>query len=184
MAKVNNVTNAKPKIGGAIYVAPVGTSLPTDTTTELTSFKKLGYCSDDGLTNSTEIETANQKAWGGDNVLNMQISKTDTFNFKLIEALNVDVLKTVYGNNNVTGDLSTGITVEVKNEELEPLSWIFEIILQNGALKRIIVPSAVITETGEIAYKDDEAVGYEITISADSDENGLTHYEYIKSKGE
>ena len=30
MANVSNVTSAKPKIGGAIYSAPLGTALPTD----------------------------------------------------------------------------------------------------------------------------------------------------------
>ena len=35
MAKEANVTTAKPKIGGAVYSAPLGTALPTDATTEL-----------------------------------------------------------------------------------------------------------------------------------------------------
>ena len=65
-----NVSAGKPKIGGAIFAAPVGTTLPTDTDTTLdNAFKNLGFVSDDGLTNSTDLETEEIKAWGGQNVL-------------------------------------------------------------------------------------------------------------------
>lgn len=180
MANEKNVSAAKPKIGGAISVAPVGTTLPTDAKSELEGvFKSLGFISDDGLTNSNSPETDNQKAWGGQNVLNMMTSKEDTFQFKLIEALNIDVLKTVYGEENVTGDLSTGIKVASKNEEPENFSWIVDMILKGNVLKRIVVPSASITEIGDITYKDDESIGYECTISAVPDQNDTSHYEYM-----
>jgi hypothetical protein len=40
-----------PKIGGGLYRAPLGTTLPTDTTTSLNvAFISLGYVDDDGVT--------------------------------------------------------------------------------------------------------------------------------------
>ena len=70
MPTVANVTTGKPKVAGAVFVAPTGTTLPTDATTALgTAFKELGYVSEDGVTNNNSPESENVKAWGGDTVL-------------------------------------------------------------------------------------------------------------------
>lgn len=176
------VSTGKPKVGGAIYRAPLGTALPTDASTALNdAFKCLGYCSDDGLTNDNTMEVEKIKAWGGDTVLNAQTSKEDEFGFTLIEVMNEHVLKTVYGDENVTVDATAGtISIQANSKEQGEAAFVIDMILKGGALKRIVIPTAKVTEVGTITYKDDEAVGYETTLGCTPDSAGNTHYEYIK----
>lgn len=176
---VSNVSAGKPNASGSIYRAPAGTTLPTDASTALASaFVCLGYASDDGLKNefSTEDEV---KAWGGDVVLS---TKEDKFTFTLIEVLSPEVLKVAYGDTNVTGtSLASGVSVAVNDTQQGGSVYVFEMLLGKDTLKRIVVPKGIVSEIGEIEYKDDEPVGYEITITCGADESGNTHYEYLKT---
>ena len=177
---VKKVTVGKPKIGGSVYRAPIGTTLPTDATSTLNeAFKCLGYVSEDGLTNTTELETENIKEWGGATVLNVQTSKDDTWSMTLIEAMNIDVLKMVYGDSNVTGSLDGGIVISANNTPQAPASYVFEMIYNDNAIKRVVLPNAYVTEVGDITYVANEAVGYETTLTAAVDASGNNHYEYI-----
>src|SRR5690625_3675018 len=181
MSDAKNVTTAKPKIGGAVHSAPLGTQLPSDAITELDdAFKSLGYISEDGMSNENSPETENIKAWGGDTVANVQTSKEDTFSYTLIESTNINVLKEVYGDDNVTGDLETGIAIKANNKELEEHCLVVDMVLKGGVLKRIVITSGKVAEIGEISYADADAIGYETTVQANPDQDRNTHYEYIQ----
>lgn len=178
----SNVTTGKPKVGGAVYVGATTATLPTAADGALTGFTCLGYCSEDGVVNSTDIESDIVKAWGGDTVLTLETSKVDTFGLTLIESMNPDVLKEVYGADNVTGTtLAGGIAVSVNSKALTARAWVIDMILKGNVLKRVVIPSGTITDIGDITYTDDDAVGYEITITAVADTNGNSHYEYLKT---
>lgn len=179
---VKNVTSAQPDIAGAIYRAPLGTAVPNNAYSDLdAAFKNLGYVSDDGLTNSNSPETETKKAWGGATILTSQTGRPDTLKYKLVEALNVDVLKSVYGDNAVTGELETGITVDANNKQLPGSCYVVDMVLKDDSLKRIVIPNATLTSLGDVVYKDGEIVGYEVTLTALPDETGSTHKEYIIS---
>ena len=177
---VTNVTTGKPKTTGGIWVGPLDATAPSDASTNLSAdFVCLGYASEDGVTNTFSPDTDTIRAWGGDTVLTPVNGKEDTFTFTLIEALNEDVLKLVFGSSNVTGALGTGLTVKANNDDTDDVSLVFEMVLRGGVLKRIYLPICHVTEVGEITYTDGDAVGYEVTVTAQPDSYGNSHYEYI-----
>lgn len=179
------VSLGKPKKGGAIFRAPFGTTLPTSADAVLDeAFVCLGYVNEDGLTNNNSASTDPIRAWGGDIVLLVDNEKEDTFALSLMESLNVDVLKAVYGDDNVSGTLDNGITIRANNTPAEASSWVIDMEMRNGTKKRIVIQNGIISELSEISYVDTEAVGYGVTINAmpgDSSFDYDTHKEYIKA---
>lgn len=175
-------TVGKPKVGGGVYIAPLGTALPTDATTALNAaFKNVGYVSDSGVTNTITRDNTEVKAWGGDTVMNIQTGFNDQWKMKLLQVMNTDVMKPVFKAANVTGALATGVTVTVNSEELEAYAYVIDMIYNNNVLKRIVIPNAKVVELGDITYVDGEPVGYDITLGSVPDDNGNTHYEYMQS---
>lgn len=176
-----NVSTGKPQIAGAVFVAPKGTTAPTDATSALSgSFVCLGYVSEDGLTNNNDMDVSAIKAWGGAIVYRSLTELDDNFALTLIESENVDVLKAVYGDSNVTTDAGGTTKVEVKAEDPQERVWVFDLALRGSRAKRIVIPDGAITSRGAITYNDSDAIGYEITVSAYPDSTGKTHTEYLE----
>lgn len=179
-----NVTTGKPKVTGSIFVGATSANLPISATSTISTsdFTSLGYVSEDGVTNANEMDVEKQKAWGGDTVQVLENGKEDRFTMTLIESLNAGVLKAVYNDANVSGTIegTGGLKISVNSAEHKAKAWIIDMILKGGINKRIVIPNGVISEVGDIEYKDNTAIGYEITIDALPDSSGNTHYEYIE----
>ena len=95
-----NVSAAQPKVGGGVYWAPLGTALPVDASTlmsTLTAFKSLGYISDAGITPSRDTSIDKPKAWGGDTVAALQTDESLSYEWTLIEVFSDEVRKFVHG---------------------------------------------------------------------------------------
>lgn len=161
------VSAAKPGVGGAIYMAPLGTTLPTTASVPLAeAFESLGYLSDDGLKHNVNMSSQQTKAWGGDVVLSSQTDKNHTYTFSALEALNATVMKAVYGSSNVSGNLATGVTTKLNADEVVEHAWVFDEILRNGILKRTVIARGKITTIAEINDSDSDPIAYGLTLQA------------------
>ena len=179
----SNVSNAKPKgengrYAGGLYFAPSGTEVPTDASTKLTdTYTSAGYLSDDGIKNKRDRKTEDVVAFGGDTVLSVTTSLTETFELGLLETTK-DTLAIVYGDDNVTAD-GDNITVKHNAKDTPRKAYVFELALTGDRVKRIVVPDGQVSDVDDVEYKDGEAITYSPTITAFPDDKGNTAYEYI-----
>jgi len=178
-----NVVAGTPLATGGILIGDLTATAPTTALSTLTGFAAAGYIGEDGVTEANERSTDRIRAWGGDTVKVVQTEHNVTYQFTFLETLNADVLKAVYGEDNVTttaATVSTGTLHEVAvNASVLPRkSYVFEV--KDGPAKiRIYVPDGQITEVGEITYSDSEVVGYEVTVEAFADDLGNKAYKFL-----
>lgn len=179
---VNNVTAGAPALNGAIYMAPAGTTPPTSSVTSLASaFKPLGYISEDGVTNSNSPSSTPIKAWGGDTVYVTNDGRPDDWKFKAIEYLREDVLKLAWGDDNVSGDLSTERTIKTNNKPPVEHVFVIDMIHRDGVLERVVIPKGTVTALEDIVYKTGDVVGIGVTVSGAPDSSGNSTYRYQRN---
>lgn len=182
MANANEVTTGVRRTLGGVYRAPLGTTLPTDASSTLASaYVDMGFISEDGITKSRSTETTDIKEWGGTTVHVIQTSKEVTLSFQELATLNVDVIKSIYGEDNVTGSMAAGLKVTETDAEPEEAVWVVDIECLDGTLERMVIPRGKISELGDEVYKRDEAVAYDITLTCLPDNTGAKVYTYYKA---
>lgn len=180
---VANVVAGKPLTTGGVLIAPLTTALPTTVAASPdAAFVAAGYIGEDGVTEGTGRTTDKIKAWGGDVVKVVQSEFSVTYQFTFLESLNANVLKAVYGDDNVettaaTPTVGTLQDVAINSAILPHKSYLFE-VRDGDAKVRIVVPDGQITEVGEITYSDGQVVGYPVTLEAFQDASGNNAYKY------
>ena len=172
-----NVTFSKPgasaKKSGYIWVAPLGTAIPVNATSELdAAFVGLGYLSEDGLTEPASLTPGdNIVAAGGDVVAQGDPTFSKTWTGTCIEALNEDLLKVAYGSTNVTVTAATSssdgtITIKEQAGDLEHHVIVIDEILKGGRRRRNVMADATFLITGDISHVHTALVDFEFTINA------------------
>ena len=173
-----NVVGSQPKAGGAVWVAPVDSTVPTDASSALdVAFKSLGYIKTSGIVETINKETSEIQAYGGDVVLVLNTKHSVTYKFSPMEHT-ADVFKIIYGDDNVSGS-GDEITLKLNGKELANKCFVFENVLSDGRVERIVVPNAKVTAIGENNYADGSDLGNEITITCFPDAQGNKVYKYI-----
>lgn len=172
-----NVTFSKPGTSdnksGYIWVAPLGTTLPTNATAPLgETFVGLGYLSEDGLTEPASLTAGDDiVAAGGDTVAQADPTFSKTWTGTCIEALNEDLIKVAYGSTNVTIDPANAtkdgsITVKEQASEVEHHVIVIDEMLKGGRKRRNVMADATFLITGDISHVHTALVNFEFTINA------------------
>ena len=168
----SNVTIGLPKEGGAVFVAPLGTTLPTSATEELDSaFVGLGFVTEDGLTIAASEEGDDIKAWGRETVMHSQTSYGKTASLSLLETSRPAVLQFVYGAENVTVNGDGSMTWVDTGEPLPRQVVVVDTIHNNGSdsprIHRQILGDAQFTDrSGDHVYNNSDPLSFPVVLTA------------------
>lgn len=167
----------RPAVTGGVFTAPLGTTLPDDASTALEAdFVGLGYVGEDGLSETNSRDSEQIREWGGKVVKVLQTDTENTYQLTLLQSGSPDVLKEVYGEDNVSV-VGSKTTITNDFSELPHKVWVFD-MAEGNSRRRIAIPDGQITEVGDITYARGEAVAFEVTVTAFPDASGVTHVKF------
>lgn len=201
MANKGNVGAGKPLIAGAVYRAPVGTTLPTAADATLDeAFTPVGYISEEGLRWSYSGDGDVIRAWGRDVVSRPAGVVDDVASFQMLETVNEEAVRAFWGDD-ARSVISGGYALQVGVPSPVQYSWVIDMLLPtkpdpaviwpSPRVRRIVIPMASVREREEIVYQDSELVAYGLSLKAGRiwrdasvippTPRGFTpfHYEYV-----
>ncbi len=155
--------NAAVAVSGEVYVGDGSSTAPTLTTSVMTSFKAMGYLSEDGIVITPEVSTENLRGWQNAALLRTLITESSvTAAFTMVEHKK-DVIEFYWGttvtqtSTQGTYDIDPSVTGGRKK-------FVFDIIDNNQA-ERFYFPEGEVTERGEITNTSGELIGYGVTVT-------------------
>lgn len=165
----NAAANVRVAAAGTVNHAPLGSTLPTDTTTALdVAFVHVGYISDDGIGADPNESTTDIRAWGGDLVRRVISEYGEEYTFTMIET-NANSIAAYFGNGSASA--WEGKQIEIRK------SWVFH-ITDGAAVRRIVLPDASVTDRGAITYATSSAIAYPVTVSTYPNATGTHSFHY------
>ena len=156
-----DATQVRVASDGKVLVAPVGTALPTDTTTAWNvAFLDLGFASEDGISITPSLDTEDIMGWQSAYPLRRVVTGSGLeIAFTCMQA-NPDTLALFFNGTVASGSLPVPVSPSVQ-ERARGIEW------SDGATKwRLVVPRAVLSDKGEMTLARGEATAIELTFTA------------------
>lgn len=125
--------------------------------------KPSGFIGEDGLTKTVDRSTEKIKDWNGDTVIVLETDHSVTVKLVFLEAANANVLKAVYGadNVNISGNK---ISVADAAGELPHFSLVGELNGGEGKKGRVFIPDGQVTSVSDVTFVKGDVIKYEVEI--------------------
>ena len=160
-------------LASAVFVAPKGTTLPTDITTALNaSFVELGWMAEDGIEETQTADQAEFTAWQGSTVVKRKRTKVGkTYKFQCLET-NATTNGLAFRGQAPTISGAPGAKVaktDFKDQAInDDRAWVISVV--DGAVtERHVIPAGDYTLTGSTQYQagNMKILTFEITVLGD-----------------
>ena len=162
---------------GRAYFGSTTATAPTNATAALAGeWAELGWISEDGLTEAASESYNEIKAWDGTVARKVLTSSERTFALTFLES-NEHTLEFYYSGD-VVAAISGGSKIEVTTPSRVQWSMCFDVVDGSNTC-RIYAANVEVTGRGDVVYKNGEAVGWNITVTAYPDTNGVVFTKFF-----
>jgi len=168
--------NVRVAVSGAVYVAPTGSTGPTDSGTALdAAFLDLGYVSSDGISETIDRTTAQIRAWQNGSLVR-EVTSEGTYSVTLtFLETSLNVLELYYGSEVADGVLSGDPTATGGRQ-----SFVIDVV-DGSIVERTYIPAGEVTSVGERTLASGDAIGYMVSITAYADTDNTTFKKFFST---
>lgn len=172
---------ARVGVTGRIDIAALTAELPHDmsnlTTTGAGAYTNLGYISDDGVTENRDEDNQEFVPWQENSAIRYEITKSvTTFEFTLWQST-LATAGFYYGVSAADMYKNTDGSVffdETGKPDVTQHKLVLTVV-DGSRARRTCLAAAQVTERGEITYKSDEMIGYNVTVTGFPGATGTTN---------
>lgn len=162
---------------GGVLFAPKTATSPVDSKTAPIGYTEGGYVGEDGVTRTTDASDEKIKAWGGDTVKVVRTEHSITYTFTFLESANADVLKLIYGADNVTV-VGGKVTIKQTSKMSPRMKFVLDMI-DDVSTVREVIDDGQLTTSGDVVFVHSDVIKYEVTIEAFPDDEGVKAITYM-----
>lgn len=168
-----------PTIGG-LFKGPLTVTVPTDLTVP-GAMAHLGFIGADGIDEKTDRNTKKIFDWGGDTIASPQENYAKSVTFTLMEFLNTDVAKAVYGTSNVTVTAASSshgaqMSIAESSDVLDNFTWLWDTYSPGGKHITKFLPLARIETTDTLKWARTDVLAHRVTLTVFPDTTGRYTY--------
>lgn len=160
---------------GHVYVAPVGSTIPADTSVPFTAeWRELGYTTEDGVSLTPSVDINDINAWQSKVPVKRSLTSIDfDVKFTLLQTTQLASSLFFFGEDWVVAGSEASLTVS-SNPGLVERAVAIEYLENEGdtTVNRIILPRALLTDREDLTLNRSDAVQWGLTWKA-LDSNGI-----------
>jgi hypothetical protein len=152
---------------GSVYVAAVGTTLPTTATMGLNvAFKEAGFVSEDGIQLTPKVEFTDIMAWQSAVPVKTSLDTASfEIQFTMIE-VKLDTWQLYFFNTTATNSFGQGKMAMLSNPGSQEKSVIIDWTDDSGDHNRLVLPKAVLSDRDNMSLVRNKAIATGVTFRA------------------
>lgn len=170
----NDATEVRVGTTGQLFVAPLGSTPPTDTTTALdAAFVDLGYLTEDGVSLAVDTNREDFRAWQTTSpVRSVVTEQTLTSTFTLLQR-NADNLKLAFGGGTVAlSGAGPDVIFTPPPAGVDERMFVLEVV-DGDVIDRYLLHRGVPSLSGEVNFQRGELTGYEMEVTHLESDDGV-----------